>query len=130
MANLVRIEPATFRADEQAWFVYDDGRRCLRSTKAPIPAARSSFPAPMIRRDSIEPCRGADGQMHDSLASLRRSYRADGNPQGENYIELGTEPLPAPTAPTFDRTERRENIKAAIEDVKNGRVPPLAVLED
>lgn len=129
MAKLVRIEPALFRADE-SWFVFDDGRRCLRKTHPPKPAARSSFPTPMIRRDSIDPCRGADGRIHDSLASLRRSYRADGNPQGENYIELGTEPLPEPTPPTFDRKERRENIKAAIEDVKNGRVPPLAVLED
>lgn len=130
MANLLRIEPATFRPDEQAWFVFDNGKRYLRSTVEHAPVARSSFPAPMIRRDSIEPCRGPDGQMHDSLASLRRSYRADGNPQGENYTEIGNEPLPAPIEHKFDRKERREDIKAAIEDVKNGRVPPMAILED
>lgn len=129
MAQLVRIEPATFRPDEQAWFVMDDGRKYLRSTVEKSPVARSSFPAPMIKRDSIDPCRGPDGQMHDSLASLRRSYRADGNPQGENYIELGNESI-TPVEHKFDRAERRDNIKAAIEDVKNGRVPPLAVLED
>lgn len=130
MATLVAIEPATFRPDEQAWFIYDNGRRYLRSTLEQSPVARSSFPAPSIRRDSIDACRGPDGRMHESLASLRRSYRADGNPQGETYTEIGNEPLPTPVEQKFDRRERRNDIKAAIEDVKNGRVPPMAILED
>jgi hypothetical protein len=128
MPTLIRIEPALFRADE-AWFIYDDGRQCLRKRTPAEPAARSALSFPQIRRDRIAPCRGMDGKMHESLSSLRRTYRADGNPQGENYIELGGESL-KPVERTFDRKERRDDIRAAIEDVKNGRVPPLTVLED
>lgn len=128
MAELLRIEPALFRQDE-GWFIFSDGRKCLRKLERPAPAARSSFPAPMIRRDSIDPCRGPDGRMHESLSSYRRSLRADGNPQGENYYEIGNEEL-KPDLPKFDQKARRDDIKAAIEDVRNGRVPPLTVLED
>ena len=124
MAELIAIEPALFRQDE-AWFVFDDGRKCLRKRERGD-AVRS---APAIIRDQIEPCRGADGRMHDSLASYRRSLRPDGNPQGERYIELGSESL-KPDLPKFDRKARRDAIRAGIEDVRNGRVPPAAVLED
>lgn|SRR3546814_14966 len=86
--------------------------------------------APRIKVDQIAPCLGMDGKIHDSLASLRRTYRADGNPQGENYVEIGDQELPAFQAPEFDRKQRRDDIRAGIEDVKNGRVAPLAVLED
>ncbi|MBB4642364.1 hypothetical protein [Rhizorhapis suberifaciens] len=122
MANLVRIEPSLFRADE-VWFVFDDGRKCLRKTTPPEVPARSDFPCPMIRRDSIDPCFGMDGRMHDSMASYRRTLRPDGNPQGERYIELGNESLPH-VEQKIDRQQRRDDIKAAIQDVKYGRVPP------
>jgi hypothetical protein len=124
MASLVRIEPAMFRADE-AWFVFDDGRKYLRKREAPEARTR----APAIMRDSIELCRGPDGRMHDSLASYRRSLRADGNPQGENYTEIGNERL-TPVEHKFDRKQRRDDIRAGLEDVRNGRVPPMAILED
>lgn len=80
--------------------------------------------APRILRDTIAPLMGMDGKVHDSLASYRKTLRADGNPQGENYIELGTETIKA-TPRTFDRAKRRDDIKAAVEDVKNGRVAPI-----
>lgn len=125
MAELLRIEPSRFCADE-AWFVFDDGRSCLRKLdRASSPARSSAY----IRRDEIEPCRGADGKMHDSLSSYRRTLRADGNPQGETYIELGNESLKH-DPPKFDRRERRDAIRAGIEDVRNGRVPPPTYLED
>lgn len=86
--------------------------------------------APMIVRDSIAPCRGMDGKMTDSLSSLRRTYRADGNPQGENYTEIGNEEL-KPVERKFDRAERRDDIKAAIADVKAGKpIAPPVVLGD
>lgn len=128
MAELIRVEPSKFCAGE-AWFIFDDGRSYLRKTARSAPAARSDFPCPMIRRDAIEPCRGMDGQMHDSLSSYRRTLKADGNPQGENYIELGNESL-KPVTYDFDPTQRRDDIRAALQDVKDGRVPPLTVLED
>lgn len=130
MAALVAIEPALFRPDEQAWFVFDDGRKCLRKLDRGEEVARSDFPAPAIRKDTIAPCRGMDGKMTDSLSTLRRTYRADGNPQGETYHELGNDNL-TPVTHQFDRRKRRDDIKAAIEDVKNGRVAPApVVLED
>lgn len=128
MAELLRVEPSKFCAGE-AWFIFDDGRSFLRKLDTGHAPARSSFPAPMIRRDGIAPCRGMDGQIHDSLSSYRRTLRADGNPQGENYIELGNESL-KPVTYDFDPTQRRDDIRAALQDVKDGRVPPLTVLED
>lgn len=80
--------------------------------------------APRILSDYIEPCLGADGKMHDSLASLRATYRPDGNPRGERYLELGDQEI-KPTEFKFDRKQRRDDIRAALEDVKNGRVPPI-----
>lgn len=130
-ARLLRIEPTkshlTGEPDGFGWHVFDNGRSYHRSLERASPSARSSTPS--IRRDSIEPCRGMDGRMHDSLSSYRRTLRADGNPQGENYIELGNESL-SPVTYDFDKAARREDIRAALQDVKNGRVPPLTVLED
>lgn len=129
MAELLRIEPTrshlTGEPDGMAWFVFDNGRSFHRSLSPSPPSRR----APAIHRDSIAPCRGMDGQMHDSLSSYRRTLKADGNPQGENYIELGNESL-SPVTYDFDRAERRNDIRAAMQDVRNGHVPPLTVLED
>lgn len=128
MARLLRIEPALFSTDEH-WLVFDDGRQYLRKIDREAHPSRSDFPTPMIRRDSIDPCRGMDGKIHESLSSYRRSLRSDGNPQGETYTEIGEQELPT-IKPTFDRASRRDDIRAAIADVKNGNVPPLTVLED
>lgn len=124
MAELVAIEDALFNKDE-AWFIYSDGRKYLRKREREVCAARSSFPTPMLMKDTIDPIRGPDGNMHDSLSSFRRSCRPDGNPQGERYLELGNDSLPEFKAPEFDRKERRDAIRAGIADVKEGRVPPV-----
>jgi putative FmdB family regulatory protein len=87
--------------------------------------ARRVISAPRIRSDVIEPRMGADGKLHDSLASYRRSLTPEGNRKGERYLELGNEELPAFKPPEFDRKERREAIRAGIADVKAGRVPPV-----
>ncbi|WP_390550926.1 hypothetical protein [Qipengyuania sp. MTN3-11] len=75
--------------------------------------------------DSIEPTLGPDGKLHTSLASYRHSCSPEGNPQGERYQELGRDEMPAFKAPEFDRRKRREDIRAGIQDVKEGRVPPV-----
>jgi len=129
MAELVAIEPALFR-DDEAWFVFDDGSKRLRKINQPENACRSDFPAPAIMRDSIAPCLGMDGKMHDSLSSYRKTLKADGNPQGETYIELGNESL-KPVVHKFDRKQRRDDIKAAIADVKAGKTfDPPVILKD
>lgn len=81
--------------------------------------------AARILSDTIEPSRGADGKMHDSKAALRASYLPGGNPQGERYLELGDQQI-KPAEVKFDRKQRRDDIRAAMEDVKNGRVPPTS----
>ena len=133
MAKLLRIEPTTSHVtglpDGKAWFVFDDGKRYHRSLERDHNRSRSNFPAPAIRRDSIDPMCGADGRMYDSLSALRRTYLPENNPKGERYFEIGNEELPSVTY-DFDPKQRRDDIKAAIEDVKNGRVPPVTVLED
>lgn len=86
--------------------------------------AERQISAPRILSDNIEPCMGADGKMHDSLASYRRSLLPEGNPRGERYHELGNDQVKE-TPKTFDRKQRRDDIRAALEDVKNGRVPPI-----
>lgn len=128
MAELLRVEPAMFNPNE-AWFIFDDGRKCLRRIDREPCRARSSFPAPALRTDTIDPCRGMDGKMYDSLSGYRRTLRPNGNPQGERYTEIGNEELPTVTH-SFDRGQRRDDIKAAIEDVRNGRVAPSVALED
>lgn len=81
--------------------------------------------APRVLSDSIEPTLGPDGKTHTSLASYRHSCTPEGNPQGERYQELGRDELPAFKAPKFDRKKRRDDIRAGIQDVKEGRVAPV-----
>ena len=92
-------------------------------------AAKRMLSTPRVKSDYIDPIRGPDGKMHDSMASYRRSLEPSGNPQGERYHELGNEEA-RPVTYNFNRKQRRDDIRAGLEDVKNGRVPPLAVLED
>lgn len=100
---------------------FDDPQHCECGA-----GAKRQLSAPRVHTDHIDPIMGMDGKMHDSLASYRRTLRADGNPQGENYIELGNESL-KPVERKFDRKQRRDDIKAAIHDVKEGRLPPVTV---
>lgn len=111
MAEIVAIEPSLFRPDTEAWFIFDDGRKCLRKLETGSrDAARSDFPCPVIRSDKIDPCLGLDGRMYESLSGYRRTLKAENNPQGENYIELGNESLKhAPKQ--FSKQERRDAIK-------------------
>ncbi len=66
--------------------------------------------------------------MHDSMASYRRTLSPEGNPQGERYHEVGNEPLKPYKAPEFSEEQRVNDIKRALDDVKNDRVPPLHVV--
>lgn len=89
--------------------------------------AKRLISAPRVISDTMEPTLGPDGKMHTSLASYRHSCTPEGNPQGERYQELGRDELPAFKAPEFDRKKRRDDIRAGIQDVKEGRVPPVVV---
>lgn len=77
----------------------------------------SSLSCPYFRQDTIDPCMGMDGKMHDTLSGYRKTLLPSGNPKGERYVELGNDSLPDFKAPKFDRKKRREDIKRAISDI-------------
>lgn len=84
--------------------------------------SQKQISAPRIVKDTIEPIYGADGKLHDSLSSYRKSLLPEGNPKGERYTEIGNEPMPEPEAYKPDQAAMVDSIKQAIADVDNGRV--------
>lgn len=47
----------------------------------------------LMRGDEQEPLLSmADGKMYTSKAAMRASYKASGNPQGKEYVEVGDDP--------------------------------------
>jgi hypothetical protein len=65
----------------------------------------------------------ADGKWYDSKSALRRSYTADGNPQGRDYQEIGgTEIEPAGRA-SVDKKGIRDALDRAMHDVETGQIP-------
>ena len=86
--------------------------------------ARSGFPCPMVIRDSMDDIQSmADGRIYDSKSALRKSYTADGNPQGRDYQEIGgTEIEPAGRA-KVDKKGIRDALDRAMHDVETGQIP-------
>lgn len=87
--------------------------------------ARSSLPFPQIIRDFDEPVQSmADGQFYTNKAALRRSYRADGNPQGVEYQEIGTnDTRTAPERKNVTEAEVAVMLDKAEAKVARGEVP-------
>ena len=87
-------------------------------------SARSGFPCPMVIRDSMDDIQSmADGRIYDSKSALRKSYTADGNPQGRDYQEIGgTEIEPAGRA-SVDKKAVRDAVDKAMHDVETGQIP-------
>lgn len=120
MANIIAIEPALFREDE-AWFIFDDGRKVLRKREREVNASRSKLGFPMILSGGFdEPVQSqADGKYYTSKSALERSYRADGNPQGVEYACIGDKPVtpyerPTPTAE--DEAQKDAAISRALDE--------------
>ena len=86
--------------------------------------ARSGLPCPMVIRDSMDDIQSmADGRIYDSKSALRKSYTADGNPQGRDYQEIGgTEIEPAGRA-SVDKKALRDAVDKAMHDVETGQIP-------
>jgi len=84
----------------------------------------------MIVRNFAEPIQSmADGKYYDTPRDLERTYRADGNPRGEEFIALGNETIKT-TEYVPDATERRNDMRQAIHDVVTGNLPPeIAAIE-
>ena len=95
-----------------------------RRTRERAPVQRSSLACPMIVRSFAEPVQSmADGKWYDTPRDLERTYRADGNPKGEEYIALGNEKVTF-TEYVPDASERRADARAALHDVLTGNLPP------
>lgn len=85
---------------------------------------RSGLACPMLVRPFAEPVQSmADGRFYDTPRDLERTYRADGNPRGEEFIPLGNETMPT-TEYVPDSKERRDHIRQAMHDVVTGNLPP------
>lgn len=83
--------------------------------KEHIAPARSSLPAPMVVGDSIEPTRSmADGKYYTSKSRLRGTYKPNGNPNGNSYIEVGTEALKPKEKPKPDRKAINASVEKAF----------------
>jgi hypothetical protein len=86
---------------------------------------RSGFPCPMVIRDSIggDLQSMADGKWYDSKSALRRSYTADGNPQGRDYTELGDTPIEGAGRSPIDKRGIKDAVDKALHDVETGQIP-------
>lgn len=87
--------------------------------------ARASFPCPMVIRDSIdgELQSMADGKWYDSKSALRRSYTADGNPQGRDYQEIGGAEIEPAGRAKVDKKGIVDALDKAMHDVETGEIP-------
>jgi hypothetical protein len=111
-----------------AWFDCGNGRQVYRRVREPV--ARSHLACPQIIKPFDEPVQSmADGKFYTSKADLARTYRPDGNPHGQEFIELGNE-TPTMTEYVPDPKERRDDIKQAFNDVLTGNIAPeIAAIE-
>ena len=87
--------------------------------------ARSDLPFPQLIRDFDEPVQSmADGQFYTNKAALRRSYRADGNPQGIAYEEVGSQDTrTAPERKPITESEVATLLDKAEAKIARGEVP-------
>lgn len=116
--------------DQYAWFDRGDGRQTYRKVPVAKLSSRSNLSAPMIISDFAEPVQSmADGKFYTSKKALSASHRASGNPHGQDFIELGNESMPWVEHKTSE-AELRDDIRSAVQDVKEGRLPDVLALND
>lgn len=108
------------------WYRTGDGRLVYRAAPKPIPE-RSGLPCPHIISDKIDPVVSmADGNLYDSASALRRTYKASGNPQGIDYIEIGNESLTKPfKRPKSEDAKILETIDKAQAALREGHIPEI-----
>lgn len=89
--------------------------------------SRSAFPVPHFVCDTQDALQSqADGKWYTSKSAMRASYKADNNPHGVNFTEVGNEDLTRFTPPPkLDRKANRDAIERAICAVESGSIPPV-----
>lgn len=112
------------------WYDRGDGRQVYRRVPEHRILARSDLATPMIISDFAEPVQSmANGKWYTSKRALAASHKASGNPHGQDFIELGNESMPwvehRPSEKQLDH-----DIRAAVVDVKAGRLPEVMTLDD
>lgn len=113
---------------EKRWYTLANGRQVYRAAPTRI-ETRSGLACPMIISDTIDPVVSqADGKTYTSASALRATYRADGNPQGMNYIEVGNESVSTFERPKRDSLKAIEAIERAEADVIAGRLPDFETI--
>lgn len=113
-----------------AWFTRGNGRLVYRKVERELRGPRSDLPAPSLLRDFDTPVQSmADGKWYTSKRALSRSAKAAHNPHGQDFIELGNEEMPFVEHKT-DEKQLRDDMHAAMADVKAGRVPDVLMLDD
>lgn len=113
---------------EYRWFDIG-GRKVFRRVRE-REDRRSELPTPMLIRDFAEPVQSmANGKWYTSKRGLAASHKASGNPHGQDFIELGNEEMKFVEHEPSEQ-DVRDGIRSAIEDVKNGNVPPVLMLDD
>ncbi len=65
----------------------------------------------------------ADGKTYDSMSALRRTYRADGNPQGVEYTEVGDAVRTGPVTPKVTKEECATLLDKYEAAVSRGELP-------
>jgi len=91
---------------------------------------RSDLAAPMLIRPFAQPVQSmADGKYYDTPGELSRSHRAAHNPHGQDFIELGNEQMQF-VEHKSDEKQLRDDVRAAMQDVKEGRLPEVLNLAD
>lgn len=53
----------------------------------------------------------ADGRTYSSKSALRATYKPNGNPQGESYVEVGNEPIREPPKQKSTVMESMKRVK-------------------
>lgn len=82
--------------------------------------------APQVISDEMPALRHmADGKMYTSKQRFRQATRDSG------CIEIGNESVTRPRKPVIlDRRQRREDIRRAINDLRDGRAPSMRQIMD
>lgn len=113
-----------------AWFNCGNGRQVYRRVPEPV-KTRSDLPSPMFISDTQDEMQSmADGKFYTSKAAMRATYKADGNPHGVEFTELGHEDNTGFIPPKRDRKADREAIERAICQVDAGNVPPVLTTDN
>lgn len=108
-----------------------NGRKVWRFPKDRTQAARSDLACPQIMKPFAQPVMSmADGKYYSDAGSLRRSYRADGNPRGIEFTEIGDAELPTkPPHKGVTAEECNELLTKYEQQAASGTLPKLPGIE-